>query len=136
LRRKRPSQILFGFDLIKGFPVDFDLWSITLGVFGNAGRFHSLEESNRMLAAKLDDFAQWAKDDGVIDEMPFLLDWERHSDLERRLERWLFVENDQVVVPSLNLKAAKRIVCRNERQKKALRRMGFIEDRIVIKNAK
>jgi len=37
-------------------------------------------------------------------------------------------------VPSLNLKTAKRIICRNERQKKALRKKGFIEDRIEIRN--
>jgi hypothetical protein len=29
---------------------------------------------------------------------------------------------------------AKKILCRNEKQKKALRKMGFIEDRIIIKN--
>jgi hypothetical protein len=46
----------------------------------------------------------------------------------------VFVERDQFVVPSLNLKTARRILCRNERQKKALRRMGFIEDRIEVRN--
>jgi len=43
------------------------------------------------------------------------------------------VEHDRVVVPGLDLKAAKTVVCRSERQKKALRRMGFLEDRIEIR---
>jgi hypothetical protein len=30
----------------------------------------------------------------------------------------VFIEKDQVVVPSLNLKAAKKIICRDEKQKK------------------
>jgi len=37
------------------------------------------------------------------------------------------------VVPSLNLKTARHILCRNERQKKALRQVGFIEDRIEVR---
>jgi len=37
-------------------------------------------------------------------------------------------------VPSTNLKTAKRIICRNERQKKALRKKGFSEDRIEVRN--
>ncbi len=41
--------------------------------------------------------------------------------------------NDQVVVPKLNLKSAKEIWVRNDRQKKKLRRMGFIEDRIKVR---
>jgi hypothetical protein len=31
------------------------------------------------------------------------------------------------------VKTAKKILCRNERQKMGLRKMGFIEDRIMIK---
>lgn len=60
--------------------------------------------------------------------------WRRTSDLQEVLSGHLFVENDQVVVPSLNLKSAKRVLCRNERQKRALRQLGFIEDRIRILN--
>ena len=48
----------------------------------------------------------------------------------------LFKDIDQVVVHSLNLKSAKQIIWRNEKQKKTLRKMGFIEDRIKIKNIK
>lgn len=43
------------------------------------------------------------------------------------------VEHDRVVVPGLDLKAAKTVVYRSERQKKALRRMGFLADRIEIR---
>jgi len=58
------------------------------------------------------------------------------QDLEKFLKKSLFVEVDQVIVPSLNLKAAKKIICRNEKQKKKLLKMGFVEDRVRIKNIK
>ena len=58
------------------------------------------------------------------------------GDLDLFLKKYAFIEKDQVVVPSLNLKSAKQIICRDEKQKKKLRKMGFIEDRIVIKNIK
>ena len=51
-------------------------------------------------------------------------------------DNYLFVENDQVVISKLNLKIAKEIICRDELQKKKLRKMGFIEDRIKIMNIK
>ena len=52
------------------------------------------------------------------------------------LNNRLFIEADQFVLPSLNLKTAKEIVCRNERQKKKLRKLGFFEDRIKIRNVR
>jgi len=58
------------------------------------------------------------------------------QDFEKFLHKYLFAEVDQVVLPSLNLKAAKKIICRNEKQKKKLLKMGFIEDRVQIKNIK
>lgn len=71
--------------------------------------------------------------DPEIRDDPVVVTWRETRDLGAVLSKHLFVENDQVVVPSLNLKAAKKVVCTNERQKQALRRMGFIEDRIVIR---
>ena len=58
------------------------------------------------------------------------------QDFDAFLKDYVFVDRDQVVVPSLNLKPAKVVICRDERQKKALRRMGFIEDRITIRNTR
>jgi len=57
-------------------------------------------------------------------------------DYENWRDNYLFVENDQVVVPRLNLKTAKEIICQNEKQKKRLRKIGFIKDRIHIRNIK
>ena len=68
-------------------------------------------------------------------EYSWILEYKKLGE-EEFLKKHLFVENDQVVVPSLNLKSAKEIFCKNEKQKKALRKMGFIEDRIKIKNIK
>ena len=135
-RRRQPSDILFGFDIVKGFPVDMDLWCMLLNTFLNAGPFVSREESDRLLAADLDGFLRYCHENDCIDEVPAMRDWEADRHLGRFLKRRLFVEGGQVVVPALNLKAAKRVVCRNERQRRALRRMGFIEDRIEIRNVK
>lgn len=136
-RRKRPEQVLFGFDVIKGFPVDYDVWVYkVLSGFMNAGPFRSFGESNKVLVAKLDHVTRWCRENDCMDGDPMVEDWSRHRELGRFLARWLFKERDQVVVPALNLKAAKRIICRDERQKKVLRRMGFIEDRIEIRNVR
>jgi hypothetical protein len=134
--RKRPTNILFGFDLVKGFPVDMDMWHIILNTLGNAGPFRSLVRSNALLKASLDDFVEWARENCGLEDNDMLKDWSLHPYLERFRNRWLFVETDQVVLPALNLKSAKRIICRDERQRRALRKMGFIEDRIVIRNTK
>ena len=67
---------------------------------------------------------------------PVAVTWRSAGDVRPVLDRHLFVELDQVVLPALNLKAAKSIVCRDERQKKALRRLGFIEDRTQIRNVR
>ena len=50
------------------------------------------------------------------------------------MQQFLLSKEDQVVVPKLNLKSAKRIFVRSERQKKQLRKLGFIEDRIEFRN--
>ena len=41
-------------------------------------------------------------------------------------DNYLFAETNQIVVPILNLKAAKKIICRNEMQKKELKKIGFL----------
>ena len=77
-----------------------------------------------------------SKDNIEITPNSELWKWVSSSSYEDFLNRYLFVENDQVVVPSLNLKAAKQVFCRNEKQVKVLRHMGFINDRIKILNSK
>jgi hypothetical protein len=128
--------VLFGFDIIKGFPVDYTVWVYRVNGLMNTGPFRSFEESNKVMVANLDDFSLWCRENACLDEQPMAADWSRDRDLGRILAQWLFKERDQVVVPALNLKAAKRIICRDERHKKVLRRMGFIEDRIEIRNVR
>lgn len=45
--------------------------------------------------------------------------WAEHRALRPVLDRALFVEHDQVVLPALNLKTAKTIVCRSDRAVRA-----------------
>ena len=65
---------------------------------------------------------------------PFMDTWIKFHDVDKVLNSQLFILQDQVVVPALNLKSAKEIIVENERKKKILRKMGFIEDRIKIQN--
>ena len=125
---------MFGFDVIKGFPVNYEPWETIINVLINTqDGFH---EQNKKIIQWMDELVQDYKEmnekpDGAIKA------WiENDSSLDKFLKNYLFIEVDQVVVPSLNLKAAKKIICRNEKEKKALRKMGFIEDRIKIKNFK
>ena len=128
--RDSKKSILFGFDVIKGFPVKFDEWDFLLccGVM-NKGTTEAIAAAFNEIIKDVEEYNEEL--DGV------LLDWIRSErNLETYLKKYVFVEHDQVVVPSLNLKTAKKIICPNEKTKKALRKMGFIEDRIQIKNLK
>lgn len=127
------DPVLFGFDVVKGFPVDYRCWEHIMTSLMNSDSF---EKQNRDIIKFNNDLVEDYKNnneelDGLIKKWS---DCDR--DLNVFLQKNLFVENDQVVVPSLNLKVAKKIICRNEKQKKELRKMGFIEDRILIKNIK
>jgi len=129
--KNKMDSVLFGFDIIKGFPVSFRYWELILMFLSGEG---TLEQKNERLIQEVNEIVRdCKKDNSLIDEE--MIAWDKcNGDLETFLKKYVFVEVDQVVVPSLNLKAAKQIICRNEKQKKKLRRMGFIEDRIVIKN--
>ena len=125
-KRSRDRSVLFAFEPIKGFPVEYDLWCELLNVFANAA---DVEEVDREMIEQF----KWRATEPGWCPGPADRTWKETKDLETVLERNLFYEHDQVVVPSLNLKAAKRIICGNERQKRLLRWMGFIEDRIEIR---
>lgn len=124
--RASETGLLFGFESIQGFPVDYDLWCEFLG---DLMRGETLAESNDYAAEHL----EWRSSIDGLAADPLSRTWRETGDLRETLSRHLFQKHDQVVVPRLNLKAAKLVVCRNERQKKALRQMGFIEDRVVIR---
>lgn len=132
---KENDSILFGFDFIKGYPVSYDSWEFLMNVLMNV-KTDNISEINK----KIDEDFREFEEDSITEkwepdgELKGWIDCGRNVDIY--LKKHVFVEKDQVIVPSLNLKAAKKIICRNEKQKKALRKMGFIEDRIEIKNIK
>jgi len=123
---KKEDFVMFGFDVIEGFCLDFDTWAIfihSIMTFCRRKINPSLIEINENIYS---DLKEYLNDDGG-----FMKNFKDKS-FEEILDKVLFVENDQVVVPSLNLKVAKQIFCRTEKVKRKLRKLGFIEDRIKI----
>ena len=97
----------------------------------------TFKEQNENIVKYLNCIIKDYEDDEDVDFELEILDWiKSDKNLDTYLKDYVFKEVDQIVVPTLNLKAAKKIICRNEKQKKKLRKMGFIEDRISIKNLK
>jgi len=134
-RRNFEPNVMFGFDIIKGFPVDFEIWCFCLNPLMNCK--DPLKEGDDIIKKRFEEWHNDCKKEGiVVTPNSELGKWISSKNYEDFLNNYFFVENDQVVVPSLNLKAAKQIFCRNEKQVKALRHMGFIQDRIKILNSK
>ena len=127
------DPILFGFEYIKGFPVDYNVWEYIMCSLMNNEKF---EDQNKEIIKFNNELVDDYKKDGEEPDGEVKMWVDCGKDLDLFLKKHLFVEKDQVVLPSLNLKCAKMIICRNEKQKKALRKMGFIDDRIKIKNIK
>jgi len=133
------NQAMFCFENIRGFPVAYDPWHAVIdGALEWQKRENailandkdSIKEMNRIIWKRIVDIEHELAREGYGD-------YEysgKCSSVEEWLQKVLFVKLDQVVVPSLNLKAAKKVYCKNERHKKTLRQMGFIEDRIEIRN--
>ena len=108
------NKILFGFDYIKGFPVDYGQWSFILPfLLGQKGSKKILEKKvkNAYFEIAKELKADYKEFDGGYEN------WR---------DNYLFAETNQIVVPILNLKAAKKIICRNEMQKKELKKIGFL----------
>lgn len=125
------DDILFGFDIIKGFPVSMESWEYTLNAFSVLYHYDDDNDVNikdkytvQELNKRIEEYLFEEYDEEYLE--PYMHNVEA-------LYKVLFKEVDQVVVPSLNLKSAKKIICRTDLQKKKLRKMGFIEDRIMIK---
>lgn len=125
-----PATILFGFEHIRGFPVHYGRWEYLLNPLCN------LVTDNQALQRYFTEMLTETQAELEPEEQleDFLREWQQSNGLDDFLKRYVFIEHDQVVVPSLNLKAAKQIICRNEQQKRKLRRTGFIEDRIEVRN--
>ena len=124
------DDVLFGFDIIKGFPLSYDHWEL---IMCSASCHKTLEKQNADMVKGLNNIVQQYESGEEMEKE--LRDWiDCGRNLDVYLKKCVFKEVDQVVVPSINLKSAKKIICHNEKQKKKLRKMGFIEDRIIIKN--
>jgi len=129
--KERRDFVLFGFDVIRGFPLSYEHWCF---IMGDLMANNDLKKQNGAIVKSLNEILFDSKDDDYPLEEE-LADWVKSGcNLDVYLRDYVFKEKDQVVVPNLNLKSAKKIICRNEKQKKTLRKMGFIEDRIQIKN--
>ncbi len=125
---KDKDSILFGFENIKGFPLDYQLWCALLNpLINNQTISHYMQDCMFYAGAHPDE------EDPLLTEQ---LNCYKDFGEDAFLKKYLFVERDQVVVPTLNLKAAKEIYCHNEKQIKKLRQMGFIKDRIKILKVK
>lgn len=130
IRYGSSTSILFGFEHVRGFPLRYDRWEYLLnplstGIVDSAALQRYYTEMLTETQAALEPGEQLGD---------FLEEWQQSNGLDDFLHRYVFIKQDQVVVPSLNLKSAKEIICRNERQKRQLRKMGFIEDRIMTQN--
>ena len=125
------DNILFEFDVIKGFPVSYRHWETILGVLINNNEFDKQNKAiTEMFHSVISDSKKYKEELEVTFE-----DWIKSDcNLDKYLKDYLFQKVDQVVLPSINLKVAKKITCRNEKQKKKLRGMGFISDRIIIRS--
>ena len=119
------EDVLFGFDIIKGFPVEYNNWCFLLSSLIN-------DEKPNDIMERLDKWAREEPED--FEDDPTYQGWIRSGrNIDIFLKDCLFVEKNQVVVPSLNLKVAKKVICRDDKVKKKLRHMGFIEDRIEVR---
>lgn len=130
IRYESSTSILLGFEHIRGFPVRYERWESLLNPLGN--RVVNSASLQRYFTEMLTETQAELEPGEQLDD--FLKEWRQSNGLDNFLKRYVFIEHDQVVVPSLNLKSAKVVICRNEQQKKKLRRLGFIEDRIKVRN--
>jgi len=134
---KNEDYVMFGFENIIGFPVDYRLWEIIMNPLMSSK--DSVKNGNKNIESYMNEILNSYEEDKIEVTKE---DYEMHCwkqcgcDINKFLKDYLFKENDQVVLPSLNLKSAKIIYCRDERQVKKLRNMGFIKDRIKILNSK
>lgn len=107
------DKILFGFKNLNGFHVKYDEWVRVVGILIN------LDTNNfRLIDERLMEGLMELSKTGEI-----TLD--AHATLDSYLKSKVFVEHDQFVVGSLDLRKSSVIVCFNEIQKSALVRKGF-----------
>ena len=131
--RSEVDSALFGFDILPGaLGLAYDPWCEVISALSGGSWEVSLAELDQEIVRSLDGVLRFIREEGFEMNAEYR-EWEKHRDLTRWLDRFLFVGDDQYVLPQVNLKSSKEIWVRNERQKKRLRRLGFIEDRIKIR---
>lgn len=116
----KSNKVLFGFRNLNGFPVKYDEWLRIVGILIN------LDTNNfRYIDEKLMEGLMELSKTGEIKIEP-------HVNLDSYLKSKVFVEFDQFVVGSLDLRKSSVIVCYNEIQKTALARKGFPVSQIKV----
>lgn len=114
------EKILFGFKSFNGFPIKYDEWIRISGILIN------LDTNNyRFIDEKLSEGLLELAATGEIEFGP-------HTNLDQYLRSKVFVNYDQIVVESLDLRRSSVIVCFNEIQKTVLTRKGFSANQIKI----
>ena len=116
----KSSKVLFGFKFVNGFPVKYDAWMIFLGILINldTNNFRYIDER---LVEELD-----------IMERDGETRWSHCHNLDNYLKSYVFVNDDQFVVPSLDLRQSQTIVCSDEAQRGNLIRKGFQGSKIKV----
>ena len=121
-------DVMFGFDYIKGFSVDYEHWHFVMNAGVPIGFKYNFKEYEKAVRKGIEESIKEREKEGETGE-----EWGIKSEnYEDWRDKELFVKNDQVVVPSLNLKAAKVIYCKKEGHFRKLRKMGFIKDRLKL----
>jgi len=131
------DNIVFEFNSIKGFCVSFQYWEFLLMFLldNQCPINESLIDINKFIKKQINEIIRncFMNNIAIQRFCSGLQAW--HSCLGKIdlfLERYLFAEADQIVVPSLDLRIANRIICKDKEQKEKLCQMGFLENRITI----
>lgn len=94
--RDQKGDVLFEFDYIKGFGINYNEWFWVLNaIYGHEGNFDLLEGKVKKY---IEDLIQEEIKEGILGEDRAI----RAFNFEEWKEKYLFYEYDQVVVPSLN----------------------------------
>ena len=114
------DKILFGFKEINGFPIKYDEWMMIVGILIN------LDTNNfRYIDEKLVEGLKELQASGYINLSGC-------ANLDEFLKKRVFVEKDQFVVNSLDLRKSSVIISLSEIQKSSLIRKGFPANSIKV----
>lgn len=116
----RCGKVLFGFNKVRGFPVKYDMWMVLLGTLIN------LDTDNfRFIDERLVEGLNTLEEQGE-------LTWSDCKTLDRFLKQRVFVDRDQFVVKSLDLRKSQLILCNDEAQRAIVSKKGFPSSRVKV----